>query len=217
MWIERQPPELKVVGSSPASLTQMDPIILASSSLRRQEYFRLLGLPFNIIPPKLDEKPQPGQTPEEYTRDLAARKINAILEQLKGRIPRWICSADTVISVDDDIYGKPADRGEAKSMLERYQDREHTVTTSVALFNGKTQNTDCRTVQSGVSFAPLSEKEIEWYLNTGEWQGVAGSYRIQGLGSCFISSIRGSYSAIVGLPIHEFYRMLIDNGYQYGP
>jgi septum formation protein len=194
----------------------MEPIILASSSPRRQDYFRLLGLPFSIIPAKLDEKPQPGQTPEDYTRDMAVRKINVILGQLGGRVPRWICGADTVISVDGEIFGKPLDRGEAKTMLERLQGREHEVSTSVALFNGKTQNIDCRTVQSGVRFAPLSEGEIEWYLNTGEWQGVAGSYKIQGLGGCFAAFIKGSYSAIVGLPMHEFYRMLIENGYQYG-
>ena len=194
----------------------MDPIILASGSLRRQEYFRLLGLPFTIMPAKVDERPREGQVPGEYSQDMAVRKINTIIEQLRGRIPRWICGADTVIAVDGEIFGKPADRNDAKSMIECLSAREHEVITSIALFNGKNQNIDCRTVESAVTFAELSEAEIEWYLNTGEWQGVAGSYKIQGLGGCFISSIRGSFSAIVGLPMHEFYRMLIDNGYQYG-
>jgi septum formation protein len=67
-----------------------------------------------------------------------------------------------------------------------------------------------------VTFAPLSEDEMDWYLNTGEWQGVAGGYKIQGLGGCFVTSIKGSYSAIVGLPLREFYVMLFENGYQYG-
>jgi septum formation protein len=194
----------------------MEPIILASSSPRRQEYFKILGLPFNIMPSRLDEAPKPEQTAEEYTRDMAVRKINKVIEQLNGRIPRWICGADTVISVGKEIFGKPRDRNEAQAMLEKLQGRKHEVSTSVALFNGKNQNIDCRSVKSAVSFAPLSEKEIEWYLNTGEWQGAAGSYKIQGLGGCFVSSIKGSYSAVVGLPIHEFYVMLIENGYQYG-
>ena len=194
----------------------MDPIILASGSLRRQEYFKLLGLPFTIMPAKLDERPRAGQSPGEYTQDMAVRKINTIIDQLRGRIPRWICGADTAIVVDGEIFGKPANRNEAKTMIERLHGREHEVITSVALFNGKNQNIDCRTVNSAVTFAELSDMEIEWYLNTGEWQGVAGSYKIQGLGGCFVSSIQGSYSAIVGLPIHEFYSMLIDNGYQYG-
>jgi septum formation protein len=194
----------------------MEPIVLASSSLRRQEYFKLLGLPFNIMPAMLDEAPKPGQTPQEYTRDMAVRKINKIIEQLGGRIPRWICGADTVISVDGEIFGKPGDRGAAKIMMDKLRGREHEVSTSIALFSGKTQTIDCRSVESGVTFAPLSDDEVEWYLNTGEWQGVAGSYKIQGLGGCFVSSIKGSYSAIVGLPMHEFYVMLIENGYQYG-
>ena len=176
-----------------------------------------MGLPFTIMPAKLDERPRPGQSPGEYTREMAVRKINTIIEQLRGRIPRWICGADTVISVDKEIFGKPADRNEAKSMIERLEGREHEVSTSVALFNGKNQNIDCRTVHSAVIFAALTEAEIEWYLNTGEWQGVAGAYKIQGQGGCFISTIQGSYSAIVGLPLYEFYCMLIDNGYQYGP
>ncbi|MDR2663694.1 MAG: Maf family protein [Treponema sp.] len=194
----------------------MEPIILASGSLRRQEYFKLLGLPFNIMPSMLDEVPRPGQTPKDYTADMAVRKINKIIDQLRGRIPRWICGADTVISVDGEIFGKPKDRNEAKTMMEKLRGREHEVSTSVALFSGKSQTIDCRSVQSSVTFAPLSDHELEWYLNTGEWQGVAGSYKIQGLGSCFVSSIKGSYSAIVGLPMHEFYCMLIENGYQYG-
>ncbi|MDR2313467.1 MAG: Maf family protein [Spirochaetaceae bacterium] len=193
----------------------MEPIVLASSSPRRQEYFKLLGLPFNIMPSRVEETPKPGQSSKEYTRYMALKKINSILEQLKGRIPQWICGADTIISINRELLGKPRDRGEARTMLEKLQGREHKVSTSVALFKGKTQATDCRTVESRVSFVPLSEREIEWYINTGEWQGVAGSYKIQGLGGCFISSISGSYSAVVGLPMHEFYAMLLDNGYQY--
>jgi septum formation protein len=194
----------------------MEPIILASGSLRRQEYFKLLGLPFNVMPSMLDETPKPGQSPGEFTKKMAVRKVKAIIEQLKGRIPHWICGADTVVSVDGAIFGKPKDRQDAKTMLEKLRGRDHEVATSVALFNGRTQKIDSRSVVSGVSFASLSDEEIEWYLDTGEWQGVAGSYKIQGLGSCFISSIKGSYSAIVGLPMREFYAMLVANGYSYG-
>jgi septum formation protein len=195
---------------------KMEPIILASSSSRRQDYFRLLGLPFNIMPAKLDEKPGSGQCPGDYTRDMAVKKVKAIIDQLHGRIPQWICGADTVISLNNEIFGKPADRTEAKAMIEQLSGREHKVFTSVALFKGKNQNIDCCTVESTVCFVSLTEREIEWYLNTGEWQGVAGSYKIQGLGGCFVDSIKGSFSAIVGLPMHEFYSMLIRNGYQYG-
>ncbi|MDR3167362.1 MAG: Maf family protein [Treponema sp.] len=194
----------------------MEPIILASGSLRRQEYFRLLGLPFNIMPSLIDETYEEGLSPGEIAENLAVRKVNKIIELLKGRSPPWICGADTVISVDGYIFGKPLDRDAARAMLLKLQGRDHEVVTAVALFNGKEKSLDCRSVTSIVSFAPLQESEIEWYLNTGEWQGVAGAYRIQGLADCFVSGIKGSFSAIVGLPLHEFYVMLIENGYLYG-
>ncbi|MDL2229888.1 Maf family protein [Treponema sp. OttesenSCG-928-L16] len=193
----------------------MDPIILASGSLRRQEYFRILGLPFNIMPSLIEEEGNAGMSPREYAEDMAVRKVNKIVELLQGRVPPWICGADTVISMEDQVYGKPKDREDAQAMLEKLQGRDHAVITAVALYRGKDKHIDCRSVESTVTFASLSDAEIEWYLNTGEWQGVAGSYRIQGLAGCFISSIKGSYSSIVGLPMHEFYEMLIENGYPY--
>jgi septum formation protein len=168
------------------------------------------------MPASIDESYEEEATPWEVAETLAKRKVERIAELLTGRTPQWICGADTLISVDGEIYGKPRDRDDAERMLRTLQGRSHDVITAVALFNGREKSVDCRSVQSSVTFAPLSEEEIEWYLNTGEWQGVAGSYRIQGLASCYISGITGSFSAIVGLPMHEFYVMLKDNGYPYG-
>ncbi|MDR1059573.1 MAG: Maf family protein [Treponema sp.] len=194
----------------------MEPVILASGSLRRQEYFKLLGLPFSIMPSTIDESYEEGMEPKAVAELLAKRKVEKIAVLLTGRTPQWICGADTLISVDGKIYGKPADRDDAKGMLETLQGRSHDVITAIALFNGREKSVDCRSVRSSVTFAPLAAEEIEWYLNTGEWQGVAGSYKIQGLASCYVSGIKGSFSAIVGLPMHEFYVMLKDNGYPYG-
>jgi septum formation protein len=194
----------------------MESIILASGSLRRQEYFRLMGLPFNIMPSHIEEDFDEALSPREITEDLAKRKVNRIIEILQGKAPFWICGADTVISLDGKILGKPKDRSDAAAMLEKLQGREHQVVTAIALFNGKDGTLDCRSVESSVSFIPLSKSELEWYLNTGEWQEAAGAYKIQGLASCFISNIQGSYSGIVGLPMREFYAMLRDNGYPYG-
>ncbi|MDR2784437.1 MAG: Maf family protein [Treponema sp.] len=182
----------------------MEPIILASGSLRRQEYFRLMGLPFSIMPSRINESYTGENPPQETTRELAIRKVRRIIEQLQGRSPLWICGADTVISLDGNILGKPADRDDAASMIRKIQGRSHEVITSIALYNGRTKTTDCRSVTSTVSFVPLSSDEIEWYLNTGEWQKTAGAYKIQGLASCFITEIKGSYSGIVGLPLREF-------------
>jgi septum formation protein len=193
----------------------MESIILASGSLRRQEYFRLMGLPFSIMPSQIDEDYTEGLSPREVTEELAIRKVNRIIENFYGRTPPWICGADTIVSVDGNIFGKPSSREDAWNMLSTLQGREHDVITTVALFNGREKFIDCRSVVSTVAFSSLSEVEIEWYLNTGEWQGVAGAYKIQGLAACFISRIKGSYSSIVGLPMHEFYVMLRENGYPY--
>lgn len=193
----------------------MEPIILASGSLRRHEYFRLLGLPFSIVKSHAPEDPVPGLDPSKQAEAIARRKVETVSETMRGRNPPWIFSADTVIVIDGEILGKPADRSDADRMLKRLSGREHTVVTGFALYNGKKRAIDSRTNESLVRFAPLSEEEIEAYLATGEWQGVAGSYRIQGIGGCFIAEIRGSYSSIVGLPLHDFYVMLRENGYDY--
>ncbi len=194
----------------------MEPIILASGSLRRQEYFRLLGLPFSIMPSRLEETHIPGLSPEEQSEKLAVDKIHAIIEMLQGRVPQWIVGADTLISMDGVIMGKPKDREDARQMLLKYSNKSHQVITSIALYNGRVKTIATKTVKSTVKFAGISEEEVEWYLNTGEWQGVAGSYKVQGLAACFISEIHGSFSSVVGLPIHEFYVMLRENGYPYG-
>jgi septum formation protein len=194
----------------------MDPIILASGSLRRQEYFRLLGLPFSIMPSHIDEEIVKTTKPRKLAEDFSRRKVKKVIELMKDRMPPWICGADTIIAVDADVYGKPKDRENAKTMLQKLQGREHEVITAVTLYNDRNKTLDCRSVTSTVVFSPMSDGEIEWYLDTGEWQEVAGAYKIQGLAACFISSIRGSPSSVVGLPLREFYSMLRDNGYSYG-
>ena len=194
----------------------MEPIILASGSLRRQDYFKLMGLPFKIMPARINEEADGIKDPEKAVKDRAKRKVNHVIDTLAGRLPLWICGADTIIYVDGEIFGKPKDRDDAKRMLLRLSGQEHTVWSAIALYNGKKKKTDCRSVSCIVSFAELSDKEIEWYLDTGEWQEVAGSYRIQGLASLFIKSIQGSPSTVVGLPLYDFYVMLRNNGYQYG-
>jgi len=194
---------------------QMEPIILASGSLRRHDFFRMLGLPFSIMPSRVDEQINDDLNPRARAETLAERKVNAVRKALDGRNPPWILAADTLIDVDGRVFGKAESKDEAKTMLKTLSGREHKVISALALFSVKTQKVDCRSNESSVRFAELSDAEIEWYLDTGEWQGVAGAYRIQGIAACFISEIRGSYSSIVGLPLHDFYVMLKENGYTY--
>jgi len=147
---------------------------------------------------------------------LAVKKIENVLEEMRNRLPWWIFGADTVIAIGDKIFGKAQNRENAAGMLKELSGREHQVITSMALYNGREKKTDCRTTACKVIFDTMSEAEIDWYLNTNEWQGVAGAYRIQGLASCFINRIEGTLSAVAGLPLREFYVMLRDNGYPYG-
>jgi len=192
----------------------MEPIILASASPRRQDFFRLLGLPFTCTPAEIDETPSPGLSPRQVAEDLARRKTRTVVE--KQPAAPWVFGADTIVVLDGAIIGKPADRNAAEDMLKRLSERRHEVITAMALYNGRWGDIDCRSASCEVAFAPLSDAEIAWYLDTGEWEGVAGSYRLQGLGACFISSINGSPSAVAGLSLHDFYVMLRDNGYRFG-
>jgi len=194
----------------------MEPIVLASSSPRRMEYFRLLGLPFTCVSPDVEEIFDEKAEPQLITEELAQKKVRKIVEIWKDNSLLWVCGADTLIAMDGKIYGKPKDRNEAGNMLRLFSGNTHEVISAVALYSGRTQKMDCRTAVSAISFAPLSGGEIEWYLDSGEWQDAAGAYKIQGLASCFIAKISGSYSSIVGLPLREFYIMLRDNGYPYG-
>ena len=194
----------------------MESIILASGSPRRQEYFKLMGLPFSILPALIDEDQITEKNPEKLTEVLAVRKVKKVIEIMKDRLPRWICGADTVIATGNKIFGKPGNREEAAGMLEKLSGKQHRVITSVALYNGHRKKIDSRSAVCTVTFAKLSKKEIEWYLDTNEWQGVAGAYRIQGLAGCLITQIKGSPSTVAGLPLNEFYAMLRSNGYPYG-
>jgi septum formation protein len=196
----------------------MEPIILASASPRRREYFQLLGLPFTVLPVLVDETLGDASVEgRAWAEELALRKAGYARALPEGKDAPWIFAADTLISLDGKIYGKPRDREEAGETLALLSGREHQVITAMALHKGGEKAARCCSVVSAVRFAFLSEGEIKWYLDSGEWQGAAGAYRIQGLGACFVSSIEGSYSAIVGLPIREFYVMLRDSGYHFGP
>ncbi|MCL1836128.1 MAG: Maf family protein [Treponema sp.] len=198
----------------------MESIILASSSRRRQNFFRLLGLPFAVMAPEIDETPARGMSPRQASEDLAKRKIQITIERLKKKkqeeAAKWIFSADTMIVLDGKIFGKPKNRIDAGAMLRSLAGRRHEVVTSMALYDGYENKIDCRSVTCEVTFAALSPAEIEWYLKTGEWQGAAGGYQLQSLGGCLVKSINGSPSAVAGLPLYDFYAMLRDNGYRIG-
>lgn len=192
----------------------MEPIILASSSPRRQEILKLLNIPFKVVMPEIDESQPDDVTTEKLPEYLATRKVDAVARSMPvGSELPWILGADTLIELDGKIYGKPRDQEQAVQFLQELQGKTHRVLTGLALYNGTLHFVSTRTVISQVTFAPMTREEIDWYIGTGDWYGAAGGYRIQGLASCFIKTITGTNSAVVGLPIFELYDMLKEQGY----
>ena len=192
----------------------MENIILASSSPRRQEILKSMGIPFQVVLPNVDESAFVAKNPAELPEILAKAKVQAVARSRpqKQVIP-WILGADTLVVMGGKVYGKPKDHEEAFEFLSALQDRTHQVITSLALYNGRSHVTSVRTAATKGTFAPMSKEEIEWYIDTGDWHGAAGGYRIQGMASCFISKIEGTNSCVVGLPIFELYDMLKEQGY----
>lgn len=193
----------------------MEPIILASSSLRRQDIFKQLSLPFSIMPSPLDETLISGLSPKDQTIQLAMQKVEYVKNTIKDRALPWVFGADTLVYVDDEPLGKAQDRKDAERMIRLLAGRTHYVTTGMALYSEKTGLITTAHNTSSVTFAPINDYELGKYLDLSEWQGVAGAYRIQGTASIFIKECTGSYSSIVGLPIRDFYVMLSESGYQF--
>ena len=182
----------------------MEPVILASSSPRRQDILKLLHIPYQVIMPNIDETVSPSLPAENVPEIFAREKVAAVVHSL---------AADTVIIFNNKIYGKPSDQEEAAAFLRELSGKTHTVKTVIALYSGRTKTTVVRESVTEVTFKEMSEREIEWYIETGEWHGAAGGYRIQSLASCFIKKIQGTTSGVEGLPISELYDILASQGY----
>lgn len=194
----------------------MEPIILASSSPRRQEIFKQLNIPFQVKLSPDEEKIPEDIEKEKVPEYLAINKVKSVEKAyFADREIPWIFGADTMVYLDGELLGKPADSEAATKYLERIQGRTHQVITGMALFNGKLMYVTSRSVKTDVTFAPMTKEEIDWYVDSGEWHGAAGGYRIQGLASCFISKINGTSSNVIGLPIFDLYDMLKEQGYSF--
>ena len=192
----------------------MEPVILASSSPRRQDILKLLHIPYQVIMPNIDETVSSALPAEDVPEIFAREKVAAVVRSLAAdrEIP-WVLAADTVIIFNNKIYGKPSDQEEAAAFLRELSGETHTVKTVIALYSGRTKATVARESVTEVTFKEMSEREIEWYIETGEWHGAAGGYRIQSLASCFIKKIKGTTSGVEGLPISELYDILASQGY----
>ncbi|HYS03719.1 MAG TPA: Maf family protein [Candidatus Dormibacteraeota bacterium] len=177
-------------------------IVLVSASPRRADLLRRAGLEFTIRPSEVDETPFPGEAPGVLAERLARAKVLA-LPALS--FPALAIGADTVVAVADAVLGKPKDRAEARQMLRQLSGRVHEVTTAMALRTLPEETIQCERAVSRVTFAPLSDREIDWYAGTGEGMDKAGAYALQGIGALFIESIAGSYTNVIGLPLDRLY------------
>ncbi len=180
---------------------------LASASPRRRDILRGLGLRFSYGGENLDESRHDGEAAADLVVRLALDKAAAAAAR---RPDTAVLGADTEVVLDQRIFGKPASRDEALDMLSRLSGRRHDVMTGVAVVIGERRLTACSV--SSVRFRTISPAEADAYWRTGEPQGKAGGYAIQGLAGIFAREISGSYSGIVGLPVCECAELLREAG-----
>jgi septum formation protein len=188
-------------------------ICLASRSPRRAELLTLVGTHFVIAPVDLDERPLEGERPDAHVLRLAeakARASRASVEEKDGAPTEETVyvGADTIVTIDRAILGKPADKNEAARMLARLSGRIHEVWTGLFVLDPKEERGLGEAVRSIVKFSSIEPAEIERYVATGEPLDKAGAYAVQGGGALFVEAIEGSYSNVVGLPLSHLKNLL---------
>jgi septum formation protein len=181
-------------------------LYLASRSPRRTELLALLGLEFGVLSLDVPEQRTPGEAPEDYVRRVAREKAGAGLLEVVGSPRALVLGADTEVVLDDEVFGKPGDAGEAAAMLRRLSGRTHRVLSAVSLVS-RDREAQALSV-SEVRFGELEDAAIDSYVASGEPQGKAGGYAVQGRAQAFIAHLSGSYSGVMGLPLFETARLL---------
>ena len=178
-------------------------VILASLSPRRKELFSLLGISFTAIPAELEETIN-NEAPQTQAMQNALRKAQIVKDKVNK--DALVVSADTLVALNNHILGKPADAEEAGKFLRLLSGRSHSVYTGICIYYNDLANINYE--QTFVTFAELSEAEINSYIATGEPLDKAGAYGIQGFGAQFITKVEGCYFNVMGFPIRLFYNML---------
>lgn len=189
--------------------TTLKPLILASASPRRQQFFRDLGLVFTCLPAEIDETPLAGEQPVAFAQRMAAEKAGVIAAQHPAS---WVIGADTVVTLDGQIIGKPADAAHALEILRTLRGRTHQVVTGMALLCQQEVCAEILAESSEVTFAAFPDEVLAAYIRTGEPLDKAGAYGIQAKGAFLVESVRGSCSNVIGLPLSTCLALLLRHG-----
>jgi len=185
-------------------------LVLASASPRRQELLRNAGIAFVVQSTDIPEIPRKGELPRSFAERLAREKALFVFGQ---RAHDFVLGADTIVTVDGQILGKPRDGADAARMLRLLSGRQHQVTTGVCLVGPEqTGFSDVRSETTLVTMDILRENDVRSYIASGEPMDKAGAYAIQGIASRWISKIDGDYCNVVGLPVALVWRMLKQHG-----
>ena len=179
-------------------------LLLASASPRRSDLLKQMGVSFTVLAVDIDESRQGDESPVDYVSRLAMEKAQAGFARQDGQLPSL--GADTIVVFDGQIFGKPRDQQHAETMLMALSGKMHSVFTAVAIDNGS--GTALAVSETRVEFRTISQSECLIYWQSGEPQGKAGAYAIQGRGGVFVEKLEGSYSGVVGLPLAETEQLL---------
>lgn len=190
----------------------MKQIILASSSFRRQELMKWLGIPFEIHVsnfPEENVKFEDFDNPEEYVLAIAMGKALVVADQFPETL---IIASDTTVYLDGKIFGKPKNLNDARSMLQTLRGKQHTVFTAIVMIDGETGEKKTEVVKSLVTFFPFSDETIDQYIATSEPYDKAGGYALQGFAKRFVQDVQGSELNVVGFPLVTVRDMLEECG-----
>ncbi|WP_028448361.1 Maf family protein [Chitinibacter tainanensis] len=190
----------------------MTQLYLASGSPRRKELLAQTGVIFERIAAPIDETPLPNENPRDYVIRMAVEKAESGWRHLQemGLALKPVLASDTSVVLGDEILGKPLDAADATAMLSKLSGSTHEVLTSLALRTE--QGVQTRLNVSRVQFAPLSAAQIAAYVASGEPMDKAGAYGIQGIGGLFVAQLEGSYTGVMGLPLHDTAMLLAEHG-----
>ena len=181
------------------------PLVLASQSPRRRELLEILGIPFSVVVPAADETAHEGELPETYVVRVARDKGLEVASRVSESV---VLAADTVVTIDGEILGKPADGADAIRMLQKLSGNEHVVYTAVCVINQSTGRMREALERTRVWLNPLTRAQILDYVARENVRDKAGAYAIQGFASVFIPRIDGSYSNVMGLPLALVWELL---------